>query len=392
MPIPAHHIHIHQRPAQGSLFIKRYQAFNYQHTISAQGWFDTASCDISVRGTAEGQDLISNMLGSYVKIVVDNPIVPIWEGLINRITYNAGGATYTISLDEMANRVSVVYTGAANAAAETTIVNNTVSQAIYGIKQDQIEFGADPSAGSQRTVLGNTILAQRAFPQTAISQPMGQANTVHIELIGIFHTLEWVKFFTATSAASTAFGTNVGVVIGADPNGMTFYDNTDLTQISANAATVKSQERASSYWERLQKIAEAGDGTNYWIVGITPTHPNTHTRVAYYRVFNTAVEYVAFQSDNLKPRNAFGKPIAPWLVVPNRVIRVNDLLVGFTNPGTFDPRQTWISSIQYDMNSQSVQWIGTDDTTAKGAFHMRRAFKPIAKNMPGTAPTRVIVT
>lgn len=391
MSIPPHYINIYQRPKQGANFLKRYQAYNYQHSISAMGWFDTASCDISVRGYAEGQDLINTMLGAYVKIIVDNPIVPCWEGLINRITYNAGGSTYTISLEEMANRVSCVYTGAANAAAETAIVNNVNSQAVYGIKQEQIEFGPDATAATQRAVLTNTLLAQKAWPLTSRSQPMGQANTVHLELIGIFHTIEWSKYFT-TAAAAVAFGTQVAAVVPTDTNGTTFYNSADVSQISANAATVTQQVRGQSYWEYLMKIAEAGDGTNYWIVGVGPTNPTTHTRVFYYRAFNTVVTYVAFQSDNLKPRNAFGKPVPPWLVVPDTVIRVNDVLVGFVNTGTFDPRLTWISNIQYDANSQSVQWFGTDDTTARALFGLKRSFRPLSKNSPGSAPLRTIVT
>lgn len=390
--IPIHYLYVYQRPAQGSAFVKRYPVYNYQHSISNMGWFDTASCDLNIHSASEALDILDDNLGCFVQIYVDNPMQPIWEGLINRIIYNGGAASYTISLDEMANRVSAVYTGAANAAAETPIVNNLVSQAIYGIKQEQIEFGSDPSGGTQRTVLTNTILAQRAFPQISVSMAMGQANVVHLEMVGIFHTLEWVKFFTATSAASTAFGTNVGVVVGADPNGTTFYNNADLSQISANAATVKSQERASSYWERLQKIAEAGDGNSYWVAGILPTDPNTRTRRFYYRQFNSAVEYTTYQKDSLRPRNLYGKVIPSWLVVPDRSIRVNDSLVGFGASQVLDPRICYIQNIQYDANAQQVQWFGTDDTTARAAFQLRRSFKPIAKNMPGTAPTRVIVT
>lgn len=391
MAIPVHYIHVYQRPAQGSAFIKRYPVYNYQHSIVNQGWFDTASCDLAVRSFSEGNDILLGYLGAFVQIYVDNPLMPIWEGLINRITFNYGGASYTISLDEMANRVSVVYTGAANAAAEVSPTNNTVSQAIYGIKQDQIELGADATAATQRTVLRNTILAQRAFPQTSVSMPMGNTNTVHLELIGIFHTLEWVKFFT-TAATTAAFGTQVAAVVGVDPNGTTFYNNADASQISANAATVTQQVRGQSYWEYLQKIAEAGDGTNYWLAGILPTDPNTRTRRFYYRIQNANTEYTAYQKDGLKPRNTYGQPIAPWLIVPDRAIRVQDTLVSFGSNISTDPRVTYIKSIQYDATSQQVQWFGDDDTTARAAFQLKRAFKPLGKNMPGSAPTRTIVT
>lgn len=388
--IPNHYINVYQRPKQGSSFIKRYPVYNYQHSISNQGWFDTASCDLAVHSDTEGNDILNQYLGAFVRIFVDNPVLPIWEGLINRITFNAGGASYTISLDEMANRVSVVYNAAANVATEVTPVNNTNSQAIYGIKQEQIEFGADPSAGTQRTVLANTILAQRAFPQTSVSQAQGQTNLVHLELIGIFHTLEWEKLFTVTTAASTAFNTRITVLLGVLANTV-FFDTADFTQIVTNAATTPNQQRAN-FWDIFQRIAESGGGGTYYVAGILPTDPNIGTRRFYYRQYNSAVEYTALQADALKPRNLYGKPIAPWLVVPDRVIRVTDTLVGFGSSIVTDPRETYIQSIEYDANSQSVKWFGADDTTARAAFQLKRAYKALSKNMPNTAPLRTLVT
>lgn len=391
MAIPIHMIHIYQRPAQGSSFLKRYPVYNYQHSISAQGWFDTASCDLAIHSFSEGNDILNGYLGAFVKIYVDNPVVPIWEGLINRIIFNAGGASYTISLEEMANRVSVVYTAAANVGSESTVADNTASQAIYGIKQDQIEFGADPSAGTHRAQLRDTILSQRAFPQTAVSQAQGETNLVHLELIGIFHTLEWEKRFNALTATTSTFDGRITTLLGLIANGSTFFNNADVSQIATNASTTPNQQR-NSYWEIFQKIAEAGDGTNYWVCGITPTDPNTRTRRFYYLQATAAVLYTALQSDGLKPRNAYGQPIPPWLVVPNRSIRVQDTLVGFASSVSTDPRVTYIQNIQYDANSQSVQWFGAEDTTARAAFQLKRAFKPLSKNMPNTAPLRTIVT
>lgn len=391
MGVPIHYLNVYRRPAQGSDFLNRYAAYNYQHTISAQGWFDTASCDIAVSSQYEGWSALANFIGARVAIYVDDPLVPIWEGLINRLILNAGTAAYTVSLDEMANRVSVVYTGAANAAAEVAPANNTVSQALYGIKQDQIEFGSDPSAATQRTLLQQTILNQRAFPLTSNTQAQGETNIVHLEMIGIFHTLEWEKVFSGLSAATIAFSTRITNQVTTIANGTTFFNNADTSQISTNLATTPTQQRAVSFWETFLKIAESGDATNYWVVGILPTNPNTKTRRLYYKLANTAIEYIAYQKDGLMPRNIWGKPIAPWLVVPDRGIRVSDFVTNF-GIAYNDARVTYIQNIQYDANSQQVTWFGTDDTTARAAFQLRRSFKPLSKNMPNTAPTRVIVT
>ncbi len=384
-----HYLHVYQKPKLGSSFIKRYPVYNYQHTINNMGWFDTASCDIAMRSAGEGADILDNYLGCRVAVYVDNPAQPIWEGLINRITFNAGGASYTISLDEMANRVSVVVTGAANVAAENTPANNTASQAIYGIKQDQIEFGVQ-AAGSQAGTLRDTILAQRAWPQASITQAQGTTNLVHLELIGLFHTLEWEKIFTATSAATVSFSAAISALITGLANGATFFDNTNTANITANALLSGVQQRGASTWERIQKLAESGDATNYWVCGISPTNRNTGTRVFYYQQANFVQEYTAFQKDSLRPRNAYGQRIPPWLVVPDRAIRVNDSLIGHDTTLLTDPRTVYIQSVQYDANSQSVQWFGADDTTARAAFMLKRSFKPIGRAFG--APTRTLVT
>jgi hypothetical protein len=392
MTPPKHYIHVYQRPVQGSAFIRRYEVYNYTHSIINRGWFDTAACDVSVRSEAEGQQMLLDYLGAYVAIYVDNPVVPIWEGLINRITFNGGGASHTVSLDEMANRVSVVFTSTTNTATETPVVDNTASQAIYGIKQEQIEFGGDPSVGTQRLRLRDTILTQQAFPQPAVTQSQGDTNIVHFELLGLYHTLEWEKVFTTAVTTSTGAATTITSILAAIANGATFFNNADVSLVTANPSTltIPDQQRGASQWERIQKIAEAGDGADYWVAGITPTDPNSRRRALYYRIANMAIEYTAQKSDGLRPRNLWGRLIKPWLVVPDRAIRVTDALLGYGGTLQTDPTETYIQSVQYDANAQLTQWFGADDTTARAAFKLNRGFKPLSTDLG--APTRTITT
>ena len=389
-----HTLHVYQRPKQGTGFIKRYPIYNYQHSIVNRGGFDTASGDIAVHSDTEGQQIVEQYLGCFVAVYVDNPAQPIWEGIINRLTFNSGGSSYTISLDNMANRCSVVITGATNTAVQTSIVNNTTSQAIYGIKQTQIEFGANPgaltTATGQQNSLNSTIIAQTAFPQSSYTQSQGTQNLVHIECIGIFHTLEWEKLFTALDNTGSAIGTAASTHITGLANGETFFDNTNTTLISANASTTSNQQRGTSIWERLLKIAEAGDGTNYWVCGITPTDRNTGKRLFYYQQANSAIEYTALRADGLIARTVYGQKVKPWLVKPDRGIRVSDIVPGYSTSQLTDPSVTYIQSINYDANSQRVQWAGADDTTARAAFLLNSGFKPLSADFG--APTRTIVT
>jgi len=198
-----------------------------------------------------------------------------------------------------------------------------------------------------------------------------------LECIGIFHTLEWEYLFTTTPVTTTtAFDVRItGTILPSLGNGATFFDNTDFSQISANAATTPNQNRMS-YWDKILQIAEAGDAANYWVAGITPTNWQTKTRVLYYQESNAAVEYTARQADGLRVRNLYGRLVEPWTVKPNKAIRVTDVLVGFNSAVTTDPRETYIFNIQYDANRQEVQWFGADDTRVVGAFMLKRGFRP----------------
>lgn len=388
MAIPIHSLNIFSRPKEGATFQRRCIVLNYAHDIAAQGGFDTMQCDIGVRSQGEGQDYLNNYLGCFVQAFADNPVEPIWEGLINRITFNAGGASYTISLDELANRVGVTYTGVANALAQTTLADNTASQAMYGIKMEQIEFGPDTSAGTQRARLRDTILAQRAFPQTSITQGGGDSNMVHIECIGIYQTLGWEYIFTTAPTTGTAqFDTRItGTYLPALSNGATFFDNTDFSQINANTATTPIQARMT-YWDKFLQIAEAGDATNYWIVGVTPTNWNTKKRVLYYKQANATTEYTARQADGLRIRNLYGRLVEPWTVRPDKTIRVTDVLVGFNSAVTTDPRDTYIFGIHYDANTQQATYTGSDNTTAQAAWMIKRGFRPNKRFFGGTVRT-----
>jgi hypothetical protein len=73
MAIPLHAVHIYQKPKVGNGFLRRLQAFNYQHSINAIGGFDTASCDVALRSVDEAQQFLDQYIGNRVAIYVDNP-------------------------------------------------------------------------------------------------------------------------------------------------------------------------------------------------------------------------------------------------------------------------------------------------------------------------------
>lgn len=373
--MPAHYLHMYQKPKLGSDFIKRFQTFNYRHKISANGWFDTASCDIRLGSADEAQQFLDQNIGNRVAIYVDNPVEPVWEGFINRMTFAAGGWQYTISLDEMENSVDVTY--AINGSVTPTwgaANTNTDSQAIYGIKHGRSDLGFQYAAGTGATVLQGSIINQRAWPKASTMQGDG-SGLVTLELLGVWYTLGW-DVYSDTNTTTPAINTFIStMILPAIANGTTFFNNADTTLISTNATTVpRNRRRGSTAMQVLQELAEIGDGANYYVIGITPTNPNTGTRSLYYRAQNTDILYTARRRDGLRIRNPYGKLERPWTIRPDCGIRITDMLPGWNGQGD-DPRETWISSIDYDAEAQSVTWVGDDNVTAEGAFGLARQVK-----------------
>lgn len=385
-----HTMNMYQKPAIGNGQMKRFTVYNYRHSINAIGGFDTASCDITIRSRDEGQQFLDQYLGNRIAFYVntDDPTVPIWEGFINRMTFSAGGVQYTISLDEMANYIVAIYAATAGSTTTTqsAAAQDTDSQAIYGIKEEQIDLGQMLS-GTGATLMRSTVLAQRAWPKSSILPSQGGNGLLHIECLGFYHTLEWENYRN-TGTGATQLGSFVDTIITNILNGTTFFDNADVTDTAANTNTVDIfTAKGESAWEVLMKIVESGDASNYYVAGVSPTDFQTGTRRFYYQQASTTVTYTARQSDGLRIRNLYGQLVDPWRVRPDTGIRVSDVLIGWDGVGD-NPTETYIKKIDYDANRQSCIYSGDDDLTAEAVFSLKR-FNKARKPGVGGAERRL---
>lgn len=388
MPSVPHFLHIYQKPSAGDAFILRKAAFGYRHQISAMGWFDTANCQLVV-SQIEGEQWLENFIGNRVAVYVDNPAEPVWEGLITRITLEAGGVVFTRSLDEMFNGVRVTYRlGNSANASQTAFALNTDSIAVYGAKQGSIEAAYQTFTGGtgRMTTIRDTVLAYQGWPKSSASFG-GAVGIVSVEMQGFYHTLEWENVSNAgtDNLTPTELITNI---VAAITNSSTFIDNADATEIGTNSAFTTPEEvrDGETVWQSIQKWAEPGDGTNRWIAGVSPATFNRSTRRLYYRAFNNNVEYIARVRDGMRVRNLYGGLVRPWTVKPDRAIRITDVLVGWNAQGD-DPREFYIDGVQYDAESQQVTLQSVDDPGVEGAFQLKKFYK--ARGRPFGAPVRL---
>lgn len=374
MSIPTHWLHIYQRPKQGDDFITRLPIHNYRHTLLAVGGDDTANGDLVIK-PSQTQNALEGWVGARVSVYVDNPAQPIFEGLISRIMVDVGGVIVSRSLDEMFNRAVVIWTNIGVGTTTTAAHNETDSQAVYGIKHGTIDgFAKRGVATLQMNAIRELVIDQTGWPLTTVTQGALKGN-VRVELKGFYHTIVWDDYYNGGAAAINP-STLVQRVVTALTNGTTFVDNSDLTLIDTNAAyTVQEQESfGKTAWQVIESVVGGGDGSNYWVAGVTRTDPVLDTRRVYYRQANSAVEYTTRAADALRVRNVYGGLVRPWTVRPDRAIRIQDILPAWSARG-LDPRETYIEKVRYDANKQQVTWANADDLHMQGAFQEQRYYK-----------------
>lgn len=374
----AHMLHVYEKPAQGEEYVSRFLALNYRHKISAMGGFDTASCDVGV-DRSEAEFVFGNLVGNRVAVYADNPVVPIWEGLISRVTIVASGAERTRSLEDMANRVVVQFTGGALNMTQTGEVTNTASIDIYGSKMKHFDAGEMYSnATSFAEALRDARLTQLAYPPVSTVSGGGGDFRVSIEMIGFYQTLAWDTF----EVIDTGTVSNAPAEILLDGTGDDysynygiFYSDSDSSRIASTAWSINnSRQLGESSWDLLLRIAEAGDNGDRRIVGISETNPNTSSRIAYYEDANETVEYTTYAYGDGRIYNLFGQEINPWDVRPNRSIRLNDILIGQPD-GAGDAKTAYITSVEYDAENGTVSWITDDNITLEGVFNLEKGSK-----------------
>lgn len=372
-----HTINLYQRPAQGNNFLSRHTALNYRHRISANGWYDTATCDI-VPDADQYNVLIDDYMGARVAAFGSDPTKPIWEGIVNRISYVQNGVSFSNSLDSMYNAAYMQYDASTGVTTLAGASTNANSIAKYGRKAAVVNVG-NHSGTTSLLETRDTLVTANGWPQKSMIAAPGQANSpLRLEMIGFYHTLGWS---VTTNSSATAIALNSamsGLVAVTNGQSNVWYNNTasDYGAINTNAVTIAP----ASYFiitvlEAVRKVVEIGNGTNRWIFGIESTDVNLRTRRLYYRQSDYTVRYTARVRDGLRIRDLYGRLVDPATVRPDCGIRITDLTTLWNGIGD-NPSETYIDSVDYDAASGRVTLVSADDPRVEGLFQIARYGKP----------------
>lgn len=394
-----HIITIYNKPreqlTQGRNVRKRFLTYRYNHSISAIGGYDTASCNIAV-DRIEAENLYFNFVGNDVAIHVDNPIEPIFEGYIHRVIIQAGEIRTSRSVEEMANASYVVY--ADNTVTPRTQVTvptfNLLSGAKYGFKSKMLEVGEQYTNGASiAAAMRNKYISRYSNPVSSTVQASGDGFSVSLEILGYYHTWTWDVFgsnnVSIINAGELVFLYTMNLT-PPSPSSMTglnssfyanngngvFYNDKDFTLWNTNAGFTTTLEKrvGETHWQKILGVVEAGDGVNDWVVGITAIDQNLGYRRAYYQRANTNLEYMTTAYGDRRIYTLYGQPVPLWFVRPDRSILIRDLSATYSGIGD-DPRTAYIQKIDYDAESQKVSWSTKDDTSLLGFYQYDRRIK-----------------
>jgi hypothetical protein len=309
--------------------------------------------------------------------------------------------------------VTIVYTSSGT-TTQSTQTNDTTSIALYGSKTITLEMGDNGAGGSSMPVdLQAKTLAQNAYPKASFLRGSNPRIKITLECLGVYHTLKWDSYAVTNTTAFDAWtvialfmitgygldftGFNSSTMATGNGSGVFYYDvgpggSTPAKYFTANTAftTTSEKRRGQTHWDKILQLTEAGDGTNDYVVGIRPTDPNTRRREPYYNPADVDVYYTTKAFGDGKIRNRSGGVVDAWTVVPNRKIRINDILQGYDGVSALaDPREIWIRAIEYDATARNgegdVQWITRDDPTLTGEFQINNYAKPTDRRF-GASP------
>lgn len=331
------------------------QVASYSHEIRADGgWWSAAISFAASENDIE--EWFGYGLNRHIE-VYNAAFELVWVGFVNQITVQAGTLTAVRGpLIDIVNRVSVVYTPILDPTTlppiegverPTTIANDVVSQAAYGVFEAVISGGKllDDGTTDNAVYLRDTYLAENANPQTSESLDLGsgEERTMQLDLLGYVHRLDRYVYQDLTTA-TVQLDTQIQNVLAADPNGLF---STDYTQIAANPTLVsRYTDDNKMALDVLRGMVILGDATgSRYTLGVYEDQ-----RVVYAAVSTIPFYQHAIMSNDLQ-MTLYGSQasVAPWDVRPARWAFLVDFLPGHGRPAALrdDPRFLFIETVHY---------------------------------------------
>ena len=299
----------------------------HEHTIGASIGFESMMESLTVTQD-EAMDWLINGLGRSA-VVTDPDADPVWEGLLTTVEANFGEETRSISLDDLANFVSVRYTdryGISTFEADID-VDNVLT---YGKKVMTTSRNSTDQAAA--AALATAILTDRAWGAkkygTTIERGGGGAVSLRLGFSGWYTTLGWATYANGTgldSSTLTSTTTQVQTLLTSITGGINPFLSTDYSLITPSGQTdtefIGTDTTYRTKIEALLKIGTSTFARQCWGVyegqrfSVRPWAGAAPGTVTYQRSLRERVV-----------RDGKGNVVPLWLVRPDAIYQVVDLL------------------------------------------------------------------
>jgi hypothetical protein len=253
----------------------------------------------------------------------------IWEGFVAGIELRVGQETRSITLDAMANRVTVTYTTVLGSPGTTPSATDTTSTGMYGTK-DLIE-AIDASTLTAASNVRGRVLALYKQPRASgsIGVATGDVGDVQLTITGAgwYTTLGWVVT-SRSSTSTTSTTTQVGALLDTSTPGIgatnAFLSTNTYAIVSSGVSDTEFIAANTTYQEKIEALLKQGDsGANALAWGVY------EGRIFFVEIAADAdaatADYRRSVSEGVV-RDAFGSIVAWWDVRPNRMYEVRELL------------------------------------------------------------------
>jgi hypothetical protein len=326
--------------------------FGFEKIAVGGCWAASLSLSLNLQ---RAEDWYENGLAREIKFF-DNEGAWIWEGIVNKVTLNAGDISEVRGpLLDIANRVTVTYTPrdfsvyppVDGSQTSTTITENEYSQQLYGIIEQVISAGTCPDDTAIK--VQTQYLQENAIPKTSgevsITPGSSQAPVVSLELIGKVQFMARY-IYDSTSNGLSYLSDKLIAILGYDPNS---YILANYSWIEENQYLVNDLEDKLRFaWDIVSELLTLGNDTddNRRLFGIYENGRPV------YNTMPNEIDYIYRISSNQEIRNykITSEIIRPWRVQPGKWINVADFLIGrniFSTSLYGDPRNHFIESVKY---------------------------------------------
>jgi hypothetical protein len=347
----------------GSYVIQPDVLSSWAHEIATVGGYKSSSFTLnSVQWQIE--DWIENGLGRHVEAYSSGGVL-IWEGFVDSIEARIG--TLSIKrgpLIDVANRVLVEYTPYVDItvdppvtgnATESTLANDTDSQALFGIQEDVVSGGTLIDAATvggggttEQNEIRDAYIADHKYPEVSESISFGssQIPQLTINCLGYY---EWLDryVYTAAFSATVQIPTKIESVLGGDPNSIFSTDynhiNDDAHLLLLTPDGAEGNRTAMTQIEEMISQGDANDNRTYFAV--------YDDQVFWFDSIADEIEYYHRIGDrDQEVTLPDGTVVLPWSVRPNKWVNFPDFLVGRDFHSTelrHDPTNMFVESVKY---------------------------------------------